>query len=194
MRPPDFAAYARQLGGLTLALADWTDPAVLTLTAETNTVMLAYQRVTESRLGKDGSLAPIVKWASKRDGAVACIAGLLHLAAHPDNEWALPIEAATMAAATELGDYFTAHALEVFDDMGSDPAQETAHQLLIHIREQWLEGFTKRELFRGLSRSDFPAMTDLDPALALLEEHGWVRQHPLPPRTGRGGQPPSPRY
>ncbi len=188
------AAYAQQLGGLTLALADWTDPAVLTLTPEADTVMLAYQRVTESRLGKGGSLAPIVKWASKRDGAVARIAGLLHLAAHPDNGWALPVEAATMASATELGDYFTAHALEVFDDMGSDPAQETAHQLLTHIREQWLEGFTKRELFRGLSRGDFPAMTDLDPALALLEEHGWVRQQPLPPRTGRGGRPPSPRY
>ncbi|WP_326671251.1 YfjI family protein [Streptomyces sp. NBC_01257] len=188
------ASYARQLGGLTLALADWTDPAVLTLTPEADTVMLAYQRVTESRLGKGGSLAPIVKWASKRDGAVARIAGLLHLAAHPDNGWALPIEAATMAAATELGDYFTAHALEVFDDMGSDPAQETAHQLLTHIREQRLEGFTKRELFRGLSRGDFPAMTDLDPALTLLEEHGWVRQQPLPPRTGRGGRPPSPRY
>lgn len=188
------ASYARQLGGLTLALADWTDPAVLSLTPEADTVMLAYQRVTESRLGKGGSLAPIVKWASKRDGAVARIAGLLHLAAHPDNGWALPIEAATMAAATELGDYFTAHALEVFDDMGSDPAQETAHQLLTHIREQRLEGFTKRELFRGLSRGDFPAMTDLDPALTLLEEHGWVRQQPLPPRTGRGGRPPSPRY
>ncbi|MFV5996323.1 YfjI family protein [Streptomyces sp. NPDC056231] len=188
------ATYAHRLGGLTMALADWTDPAVLTLSPEADAVMLAYQKVTESRIGRGGSLAPIVKWASKRDGAVARIAGLLHLATHPDNGWALPIEAATMAAATELGDYFTAHALEVFDDMGADPAQEAAHQVLTHLKDQRLSGFTKRELFRGLSRGDFPAMTDLDPALLLLEEHGWVRQQPLPPRSGRGGRPPSPRY
>ncbi|WP_330435499.1 YfjI family protein [Streptomyces sp. NBC_00825] len=188
------ATYAKKLGGMTMALADWTDPAVLTLSPEADAVMLAYQKVTESRLGKGRSLAPIVKWASKRDGAVARIAGLLHLATHPDNGWTLPIEAATMAAATEIGDYFTAHALEVFDAMGADPAQEAAHQVLTHLKDQRLSGFTKRDLFRGLSRGDFPAMTDLDPALALLEEHGWVRQQPLPPRSGRGGRPPSPRY
>ncbi|MEV6785544.1 YfjI family protein [Streptomyces sp. NPDC051098] len=187
-------AYAQRLSGLTMALADWTDPAVLTLTPEADAVMLAYQKVTESRLGKGGNLAPIVKWASKRDGAVARIAALLHLATHPDNGWALPIKAATMAAATELGDYFTAHALEVFDDMCADPAQEAAHQLLTHLKEQRLSGFTKRELFRGLSRGDFPVMSDLDPALVLLEEHGWIRQQPVPPRTGRGGRPPSPRF
>ncbi|MER5922697.1 hypothetical protein [Streptomyces mirabilis] len=32
--------------------------------------------------------------------------------------------------------------------------------------------FTKRGLFRMLRRADFPAIGDLDPALALLEEHG----------------------
>ncbi|WP_326817942.1 YfjI family protein [Streptomyces sp. NBC_01762] len=188
------AAYAKRLGGLTMALADWTEAVTLTLTPAADAVMLAYQKVTESRLGKGSSLAPIVKWASKRDGAVARIAALLHLATHPENGWVLPIEAATMAAATELGDYFTAHALEVFDAMGADPAQEAARQVLTHIKDNRLSGFTKRELFRGLSRTDFPAMSDLDPALTLLEEHGWVRQQPVPPRTGRGGRPPSPRY
>ncbi|MFD4144357.1 YfjI family protein, partial [Streptomyces sp. NPDC058572] len=63
------ATYTKQLAGLTLALADWADPAILTLTPEADTVLLAFQKVTESRLGKEGSFAPIVKWASKRDGA-----------------------------------------------------------------------------------------------------------------------------
>ncbi|WP_405728862.1 YfjI family protein [Streptomyces sp. NBC_01537] len=191
---PVATAYTHHLAGLTLALADWTDPAVLTLTPEADAVMLAYQRTTEARIGKGGSLHPIVKWASKRDGAVARIAGLLHLATHPDTGWTLPIAAATMAAATQLGDYFTAHARTVFDAMGADPAQDAAHTLLTHLRENPTAAFTKRELFRVLSRGDFPAMTDLDPALALLEEHGWIRQQPPPPRSGRGGRPPSPRY
>ncbi|WP_329215561.1 hypothetical protein OG257_26600 [Streptomyces sp. NBC_00683] len=57
-----------------------------------------------------------------------------------------------------------------------------------------MKGFVGRELFRGLSRGDFPVMSDLDPALVLLEEHGWIRQQPVPPRTGRGGRPPPPRF
>ncbi|WKK24690.1 YfjI family protein [Streptomyces olivoreticuli] len=193
---PDAVAdtYAQRLGGLALAMAGWTDPAILTLTSGADAVLLAYQKVTEARIGKGGALAPIVKWASKRDGAVARIAGLLHLATHPDQGWTKSIDAATMAAATRLGDYFTAHAHNVFDAMGADPAQEAAHQVLAHLRDVQLSGFTKRELFRGLSRGDFPAIADLDPALALLEEHGWLRQQPPPPRTGRGGRPPSPRY
>lgn len=188
------ATYARQLSGLTLALTDWTDPAVLALTPEADAVMLAYQKVTESRIGKGKSLHPIIKWASKRDGAVARIAGLLHLAAHPEDGWQRPIDASAMAAATELGDYFTAHATDVFDAMGADPAQEAAHTVLERIRDLRLNGFTKRDLFRALPRADFPAIGALDPALALLEDHGWLRQQPQPNRARRGGRPPSPRY
>ncbi|WP_328431795.1 YfjI family protein [Streptomyces sp. NBC_00453] len=188
------ATYARKLSGLTLALSDWTDPALLQLTPEADAVLLAFQKVTESRLGPDGSYAPIVKWASKRDGAVARIAGLLHLATHPEDGWHKPIDAATMAAATTLGDYFTAHALDVFDTMSADPAHDAALTALAQIVTGSLAQFTKRELFRMLRRADFPAIGDLDPALVLLEEHGWIRQVPPPPRTGRGGRPPSPRY
>ncbi|MFC9629442.1 DUF3987 domain-containing protein [Streptomyces mirabilis] len=81
------ATYAKHLAGLTLALADWTDPALIQLTPEADAVLLAFQKVTESPLGPDGSFAPIVKWASRRDGAVARIAGLLHLATHPEDGW-----------------------------------------------------------------------------------------------------------
>ncbi len=168
-------AYAQRLGGLAMGMAGWTDPALLTLSPEADAVLLAYQKVTEARIGKGGPLAPIVKWASKRDGAVARIAGLLHLASHPNQAWQRPIEAPTMAAATMLGEYFTAHAHHVFDAMGADPAQEAAHTVLTHIHDTRITGFTKRELFRGLPRGDFPAIADLDPALALLEEHGWIR-------------------
>ncbi|WP_329373710.1 DUF3987 domain-containing protein [Streptomyces sp. NBC_01483] len=175
-------------------MAGWADPALLQLTPEADAVLLAFQKVTESRLGPDGSYAPIVKWASKRDGAVARIAGLLHLATHPEDGWHKPIDAATMAAATTLSDYFTAHALDVFDTMSADPAHDAALTVLAQLVTGRLTQFTKRELFRMLRRADFPAIGDLDPALTLLEEHGWIRQQPPPPRTGRGGRPPSPRY
>lgn len=37
-------------------------------------------------------------------------------------------------------------------------------------------------------------MTDLDPALALLEQHGHIRRIPAPPTTSRGGRPPASEY
>ncbi|KJY38137.1 DNA primase [Streptomyces sp. NRRL S-495] len=188
--------YGRHLVALTTELADWTDPAIIQLTPEADAVMLAYQKVTESRLGKGGTLAPIIKWAAKRDGAVARIAALLHLAAHPTDGWRLPIAATTMADACRIGDYFTIHALHVFDAMGADPARDAARTLLDHLRTNPLApgGFTKRDLFRSASRADFPTIADLAPALELLEEHGWVRMQAPPPRSGKGGRPPSPRY
>ncbi|GGY53914.1 hypothetical protein GCM10010363_38900 [Streptomyces omiyaensis] len=194
LAPATADTYAQKLGHLALTLAAWTEPVALTLTPEADAVLLAYQRVTEFRLRKDGPLAPIINWASKRDGAVARIAGLLHLATHPEDAWHRPIAAQTMAAATRLGDYFTAHALDVFNAMKADPAQEAAHTVLTHLSEARTATFTKRDLFRAMPRSEFPAMGDLDPALELLEEHGWLRQQPPPPRTTRGGRPPSPRY
>ncbi|MFH9739172.1 YfjI family protein [Streptomyces roseolus] len=194
LSPETADTYAQKLGHLALTLAAWTEPVALTLTPEADAVLLAYQRVTESRLRKDGPLAPIINWASKRDGAVARIAGLLHLATHPEDAWHRPIAAQTMAAASRLGDYFTAHALDVFNAMKADPAQEAAHTVLTHLSEARTATFTKRDLFRAMPRGEFPAMGDLDPALELLEEHGWLRQQPPPPRSTRGGRPPSPRY
>jgi hypothetical protein len=43
----------------------------------------AFARAVEPRLAPDGDLDPIVDWASKVVGAVARIAGLIHLASLP---------------------------------------------------------------------------------------------------------------
>ncbi|MFC8454325.1 YfjI family protein [Kitasatospora sp. NPDC057223] len=193
---PDEVAdtYAATLKELTLAMADWTDPAVLTLTPDADRAVLDQQKRTEPMLAKGGALAHVVTWASKLDGAVVRIAGLLHLATHPADGYTRPIEKDTIDAAARIGEYYAAHALAVFDAMGSDPALGRARTVLTHLRTAGGPVVTKRELFRGLARGDFPTVADLDPALALLEEHGWIRQEAPPARTGRGGRPPSPRY
>ncbi len=121
------------------------------------------------------------------------IAGLLHLAAHPKDGWSKPIEADTMRAAARIGDYFTAHALAAFDAMGNDPALSKGRSVLAWLAANPHPSISRRELFNALPRGDFPTVTVLDPALALLEDHGWIRQTPAPARSGRG-RPPSPRY
>jgi replicative DNA helicase len=174
--------------------ADWTDPAVLQLTPEADAALIAYEERIEPQLrAKGGRLGHIDKWAGKLIGATARIAGLLHLADHFEDGYGKPISAATMAAAIELAEYFTHHALTVFDLMGADATQARARTLLEVLAANGWESVSRRDLFAKLSRSEFPTVADLEPAAALLEEHGYLRSE-TPPRTGKRGRPPAPRY
>lgn len=193
--PDDVAAlYERNVIALTLALADWTDPAVLQLTPEADKVVQGFQDRMEPKLAaRGGSLGHISDWASKLHGAAVRIAGLLHLAQHLDPAHSQPVTADTMRAAVTLADYFAAHALAVFDRMGANEAAERARSVLDVLKAQHWAEVSKRDVFAKLSRSEFPTVTELDTALALLEDHGYVRAQAVLRNSGRG-RPPSPRY
>lgn len=183
------ATYERNVYALTLQLADWTDPLVIQLTPEADRALIAYEERLEPQLrAKGGRLGHIDKWAGKLVGATARIAGLLHLATHIDGGHHEPISEATLRAATEIADYFTAHALTVFDLMGADTSLARARVLLTALEHNGWESITRRDLFAKLSRSEFPTVAELEPALALLEEHGYLRTD-TPPRTGKRGRP-----
>ncbi|MFJ6784625.1 DUF3987 domain-containing protein [Streptomyces yangpuensis] len=188
------ATYERNVYALTLRLADWTDPLVIQLTPEADRALIAYEERLEPQLrAKGGRLGHIDKWAGKLVGATARIAGLLHLATHIDGGHHESISEATLRAAIEIADYFTAHALTVFDLMGADTSLARARVLLTALEHNGRESITRRDLFAKLSRSEFPTVAELEPALALLEEHGYLRTD-TPPRTGKRGRPPAPRY
>ncbi|WP_342781603.1 DUF3987 domain-containing protein [Streptomyces piniterrae] len=186
--------YERTITALTLSLADWTDPAVLRLTPEADQALSVYdQRIEPQLRARGGRLGHITKWASKLVGATARIAGLLHLAEHLEDGYTRPITGDTMAAAIEVGDYFAQHALTVFDLMGADATLARARSLLAVLEDNGWESVSRRDLFAKLSRSEFPTVADLEPVAALLEEHGYLRSE-TPPRTGKRGRPPAPRY
>lgn len=188
------AAYERNVTSLTLSLADLAEPLVLQLTAAANNALVAYERRVEPQLrAKGGRLGHVGKWAGKLVGTTARIAGLLHLATHLHDGYGGPIDAATMTAAIDIGDYFTDHALVVFDLMGADAAQTRARSLLDVLAANGWDTVSRRDLFAKLSRSEFPTVADLEPAVTLLEEHGYLRSY-TPPRNGKRGRPPAPRY
>jgi replicative DNA helicase len=189
-------AYEANMRSLVRNLAEWTDPAVLTLTPAAAAVLLDTERAIEPRLDMDtGDLAGIRDWAAKQIGATARIAGLLHLAEYLTAEAgaAQSVSEKTMTAALEVGDYYIAHALAAFDHMGTDPAVEAARVVLRWIERERPDRFTRRQAHMGLSRSRFPKVTDLDAPLVLLEDHGHIRREPEPERRGPG-RPPSPAY
>jgi uncharacterized protein DUF3987 len=186
-------AYRRRVIDLTLSLADWTDPAVIQLSPDADALLIDYDRRIEPSLAKRGALGHIQTWGSKLVGATARIAGLLHLAEHPENGHTRPVTADTMRAALTIGEYFTAHALAVFDAMGADPTTGRARSVLDVLKANQWEQVSKRDLMVKLSRTEFPTVADLDPVIGLLEDHGYLRPLPVERRGGRG-RPPSPRY
>lgn len=187
------ATYSARVIDLTLSLADWTDPAVIQLAPEADAALIAYQERVEPWLkARGGRLGHISDWAGKLVGATARMAALLHLAEHGGNGYAHPVTEATMNAAIELGEYYTAHALAVFDAMGADPVMGRARSVLDALRDNGWEDVSRRDVFTVLSRSEVPTVADLEPALALLEDHGYLRSY-QPERTGKRGRPPAPR-
>ncbi|MFF8426045.1 YfjI family protein [Streptomyces sp. NPDC016566] len=187
------ATYSSNVIDLTLSLAEWTDPAVIQLTPEAGAALIAYQERVEPWLkARGGKLGHITDWAGKLVGATARMAALLHLAEHGGNGYAHPVTEGTMNAAIELGEYYTAHALAVFDVMGGDPVISRARSVLDVLRDNGWEDVSRRDVFTVLSRSEVSTVADLEPALALLEDHGYLRSY-QPERTGKRGRPPAPR-
>ena len=191
--PAISAAYAATVRDLAMVLADWTDPAVITLSGPAGAVLRLFQEDIEPRLQAGADLAHIADWANKLPGAAVRLAGLLHMAAHPADGWRLPISLETMAGAVRLARYFAEHALAAFDAMSADPVVADAVTIADALISREVDDFSIRELHRTYVRSRFAAKADAAPALALLVELGWIRSTPVIITPG-GGRRPSPRY
>jgi len=184
-------AYQRQLRGLVLTLAEPGEPLVLRLSGEANERVLDLERTLEPRLAPDAELGHLADWAGKLTGGTARIAGLLHLATTLRTGWTQPVPPGYVDAAARIGHYYLAHALAVFDTMAADPVIDDVRTVLDWITRTGQTRFTRRDAFTALSRSRFRTVADLDPAIALLADHGYLRSGPVPvPTGGRPGSPP----
>jgi replicative DNA helicase len=190
--------YALELQALAASLAipaGDDGPALLALDQAAGELLLGFERELEPRLAAgSGDLAHLAGWAAKLAGATCRLAGLLHLAAHLRNGWARPIAADTFAGAARLADYLVEHARAVFDLMGADPRVDDARWLLDWINRTGQVQFTRRDAHHAAPRGRFAKATALDPALSLLEEHGYLRRVDADPSGPKGGRPPSPRF
>ncbi len=138
-------------------------------------------------------LAGIREWASKHAGRVARIAGGFHVVTNTDPEpWKVPISVETIEAAWRVGWYLVDHALAAHDLMGADEALDGARHVLRWIVKNRKGTFTKRDAFNTL-RGRFKTVANLDPALALLVSHEYLRERPEPARAGAGRRA-SPSY
>lgn len=191
---PDHVAetYASRLHTLVSCLVDLAEPLQLTLTEEALVVVHDLLAETEPKLAAGAEWSHARDWYGKWVGAVARIAGLLHLATHRAESVRRPIDVDTMAGAARIGRYYADHALAALDAMGSDPAVDAARHLLGWIERTRPERFTVRDAHRA-NRGRLRAVAEVTPALEVLEAYGHVRRIPEQPRDGPGRKP-SPAY
>ncbi len=90
------------------------------------------------------------------------------------------IDEATLRAAEALGEYYAEHALAVFGESATDTVHSAARKTLnwLQNRAQSSPYVTHRDLFAAVRGKSIPRSDDLNPAVQLLEELGWVRQAP----------------
>jgi replicative DNA helicase len=184
--------YAHALHTLILNLRQLDQPVRLTVSPKASLVLDEVAEDFEQAMREGGRLAGYTDWGGKAVGAMMRIAALLHLAEATGFD--RPISHHTIAAARDLITYYTEHSLAVFETMNTDDVAERAGSILTNLTNTATTRFTARDLFTKLSRSKFPKMTDLEAALALLEQHGYLRRLQAPPTSSRAGRPRAPVY
>ena len=165
---------------------------LLRLDGEALSLWAQYADDVERRQAEGGDLRSLKYWASKLAGAVARIAGGLHLAENAGRgcPWNRPISPATVLAAWSIGEYLIPHAQAAYGDMGEGASAKTARRLLRWVTRTGLTEFSLRDCHqahRSLTHSDLTA------ALSLLCERGFLRPVEGPKRSG-AGRPKAPAY
>lgn len=154
--------------GLVYALARLAPPAAgtsiprLQLGPEARALHVAFRRQLEPRTGPGGDLHEIADWSNKLAGAIARIAGVLHVVQH-GVDVGVPVAGSTMAAAIEIGEYLLAHARRVFNVMAATQVERDVEALVAWIRTRGGR-VTRRELLRGPNAARDPRRRE--PALS----------------------------
>ena len=163
---------------LGLKLNDSRNALLLDDAAKAEFVML--EKWLEPNLADGGELASITDWGGKLAGAVARIAGILHIAATAGNNspWEQRINADTINKAVKIGYYLIEHAKAAFNLMGDNEDIEAAKTFLRWIDKIGVKEFKKRDLFHSVKGS-FQKVDMLNPGLLVLIEYGYIREKTL---------------
>jgi replicative DNA helicase len=166
----------------------------LQLTPEAARLFEDFEARTEPLLAQFGALGHMTDWGGKLVGNVARIMGLLHCASTPQTPWLTKIAPDTVRCALDIGAYLHAHARAAYAVMGAEPAVEDAKYLLTWLaRDLHRQAMSKRDLHQG-TKTRFPRIGMMEPALQLLVEHGFLALQASAPQEGKPGRPAGPCY
>jgi replicative DNA helicase len=192
----EYAHKIKYILGLSPKLPDGErEPHTLRFSPEAQDGMERLMSWLEPRLAEGADFGDMTDWAGKLAGAVARIAGILHMLDYAGKmePWKYEVSADTFRRAVKVGRYLIPHAKYALAFMGSDPTVEDAKYILRWVERKDCEWFTKREAFEG-TKGRFGKVSELEPGLELLIAHGYIREDPSQPRPRGPGRKPSPRY
>lgn len=156
----------------------------------------AFWEALEPRHKAHGDLAAIEGWAKKLPGQVLRIAAVLTLFENPAAD---VVPGDVMDDAVSLVPYLIAHARLVSDLMSSERQSKLgpARAVLDWLRRKEVEGrFSAGDVEKGVRGQAWcTEMADVDDALDVLVQAGWLRQIDPPERKeGQRGRPQKPRF
>ena len=152
-----------------------TSPYLLQFSQDAYQEWNQFAQYMESQMRPGATMEYMADWASKCSGAVARLAGILHVAEMIGNgHWDLKISKSTVDQAAELMTVFIEHTKVAFEVMGTDESFDAARTLWNWIERKKLDQFTERDCFCDL-RGRFKKMNELRQALQLLEERNYLQ-------------------
>jgi hypothetical protein len=175
----------------------------LHFSGEADEALRDLERWVEPQLAEGAELAHLAGWAQKLAGLVARLAAILHMAdcAGRDTGWGSPVAPETVEAAVSIGKgYLLPHAQAAFGIMGADSRIGKAADVWTSIVRRSVScvygvdtppSFSRRDL-HTFNRRAFPTANDLDPAIQLLQDYGYLKFIEWSGRAGKAQK--SPRY
>lgn len=152
------------------------DVPIIKLSPEALGAWKVFQRWVETGLAEGGEFEHMRDWAGKLPGAVARIAGLFHCYEYADKKpHEHPVNLQTMGRALSLAKKLSGHAVAVYDLMAADATIEGARKILSWINRMGCVSFTGHECHSAL-KGRFKTRKELDPALQVLVERGYIRK------------------
>ena len=144
---------------------------------------LEFSQKVENQQGDGAKYEHLTEWTSKLPGAVARMAGLLHLAIHGVHATNISLD--SVERAVMLGRLLTKHADAAFARMGATKVEGDALHVYRWIKARDLAEFTRREIQTAL-RGRFGTV---EPLLAALKQ--LAEQYVISPeiKTRTGGRP-----
>ena len=171
--PPEIKERYMQLVFNLLEIPTPEVPHELKLSPDAYNEFIKYAKVHQLQLSEE--LLFMAEWARKMRGAVLRISGILHCIEHKGEAADKLIDSKVIKDAITISEFFTAHAMNVFDEIGTNKDVENALYVLGKIKEKRIEQFTKTELMRVCKRREFKTVKTLEKPLSVLVANGYVR-------------------
>lgn len=169
-----------------LDLPNEKEPRILKFSIEADKELEIFYNWIEPQLKNE--LEFMGDWAGKLFGNCLRIAGILHCMEYSNIDSGCLISVDTVKKAITISKYFLEHSKYAYMLMGTDKEVEKAKYILKKLEKQEQMSLKRNEIF-SLSRAsskNIRKADDIDKALDILVENGYILKLPQKEREGAG--------